>query len=117
MKHGYKLIILDNDSKFHTKALVEAAEGEGLQIYPGSGKKYWVPQCFHLTFNFTSKDRSNGPGVDVIGKYPARSHEDMPPETEFANSFEDAQLNVERREKNSRKRRTMLMWRNAVEHT
>ena len=41
----------------------------------------------------------------------------MPPETEFANSFEDVQPDVERRETNARKRRTMLMWRNAVEHT
>jgi len=41
----------------------------------------------------------------------------MPPETEFANSFEDAQLDVERREQNAKKRRTMSMWRNAVEHT
>ena len=40
--HGYKLIILDNDSKFHSKALVEAAKEEGLQIYPGSGKRCWV---------------------------------------------------------------------------
>ena len=63
------------------------------------------------------EDRINGPGKDVEGKYPARSHEDMPCETEFANSFEDAQLDVERREKNANKRRTMQMWRNAVEHT
>ena len=41
----------------------------------------------------------------------------MPAETEFANSFEDAQVDVERREKNANKRRTMQMWRNAVEHT
>ena len=41
----------------------------------------------------------------------------MPCETEFANSFEDAQFDVERREQNAKKRRTMLMWRNAVEHT
>ena len=41
----------------------------------------------------------------------------MPCETEFANSFEDAQLDVERREKNANKRRTMIMWRNAVNHT
>ena len=27
------------------------------------------------------------------------------------------QLDVERREKNAKKRRTILMWRNAVEHT
>ena len=38
-------------------------------------------------------------------------------EIEFANLFEGAQLDVERREKNSNKRRTMLMWRNAIEHT
>ena len=30
LKHGYKLIILDNDSKSHTKALVEVAAEEGL---------------------------------------------------------------------------------------
>ena len=41
-KHGYKLIIVDNDSKFHCKALVLAAEAEGIQIYPGSGKRVWV---------------------------------------------------------------------------
>ena len=41
----------------------------------------------------------------------------MPPETEFANSFEDAQLDVERREQNAKKRQTMLMWINAVAHT
>ena len=41
----------------------------------------------------------------------------MPCETEFANSFEEAQLDVERREQNAKKRRTMLMWRNAIEHT
>ena len=63
------------------------------------------------------EDRTHGPGKDVKGKYPPRSHEDMPCETEFANSFEDAQLDVERREKNAKKRRTMLMWRNAIEHT
>ena len=41
----------------------------------------------------------------------------MPCETDFANSFEDAQLDVERRENNANQRRTMLMWRNAFEHT
>ena len=40
--HGYKLITLDKDSKFYSKALVEAAKEEGLQIYPGSGKRCWV---------------------------------------------------------------------------
>ena len=50
-------------------------------------------------FSLCCKDRTHGPGEDVEGKYPARSHDCMPPETEFANSFEDAQLDVERREK------------------
>ena len=66
---------------------------------------------------FGCKDRTRGPGKDLEGKYPPRSHESMPCETEFANSFEDAQLDVERREKNANKRRTMLMWRNVIEHT
>ena len=52
LKHGYKLIILDNDSKFHTKALVEAAEEEGLQIHPGSGKRCWVRRFSFLNFSF-----------------------------------------------------------------
>ena len=48
-------------------------------MYPGSGKKPW--------------DRDeNG--------YPPRSHDCMPAETEFANAFEEAQLDVERRERN-----------------
>ena len=63
------------------------------------------------------EDRTQGPGKDVKGKYAPRSHESNPYETEFANSFQDAQLDVERREKNANKRRTMLMWRHAVEHT
>ena len=58
-----------------------------------------------------------GPGKDVKGKYAPRSHESNPCETEFANSFEEAQLDVERREQNANKRRTMLMWRHAIEHT
>ena len=49
--------------------------------------------------------------------YPARSHDCMPDETEFANSQEDAQLDLERREKNAKKSRTMLMWKNALEST
>mgnify|MGYP001156942967 CR=1 FL=1 len=62
------------------------------------------------------EDRTQEPAKDVEGKYP-RIHECMPCETELANSFEDAQLDVERCEQNAKKRRTMLMWRNAVEHT
>ena len=63
------------------------------------------------------EDRTQGPGKDVKGKYAPRSHESNPCETEFANSFQDAQLDVERRENNANKRRTMLMWRHAIEHT
>ena len=40
----------------------------------------------------------------------------MPCETEFANVFEEAQLDLERRVKNIRHRRTMKMWKNSVEN-
>ena len=59
----------------------------------------------------------NKNGEDVDGPYPAQSHDCMPHETEFANCFEDAQIDVERREKNANKRRTMSMWRNTIHHT
>ena len=48
--------------------------------------------------------------------YPPHSLECMPNETEFANSHEESQLDVERREKNIGHRRTMKMWKNAIEH-
>ena len=48
--------------------------------------------------------------------YPQRSHDSQPEETEFANAYEDAQLDLERREKNAKKKRTMLMWYNAIEY-
>ena len=51
-----------------------------------------------------------------MAPYPPRSHDYMPNEAEFANTFEDAQLDVERREKSANKRRAMVMWRNAVNH-
>ena len=35
-------IVLYNRSKVHLKVLTETAVEEGLQIYPGSGKRYWV---------------------------------------------------------------------------
>ena len=44
-----------------------------------------------------------------------RSHDCMPDETEFAETFQDAQEDLERREKNANKRRTMLMWKNALD--
>ena len=59
---GIKLIILDNESKFHTKLLVEFMASRGIQIYPGSGKKPW--------------DREeNG--------YPPRSHDCIPCEKTY----------------------------------
>ena len=93
--NGLKLLIVDNDTKFHTKQLCTVLERHGIQMYPGSGKKPW-------------DRRENG--------YPPRSHDCMPAETEFANAFEEAQLDVERREKNLKKSRTMLMWHHAIEY-
>ena len=53
----------------------------------------------HILMTFSIEDRKKGPGVDIEGKYPPRSHDCMPPEIEFANSFVDAQEDVERRKK------------------
>ena len=39
----------------------------------------------------------------------------MPEETEFAETFQDAQEDLERQEKNAKKRRTMMMWKNALD--
>ena len=92
-RNGLKLLILDNESKFHTKRLVTHMESHGIQIYPGSGKKPW--------------DRSeNG--------YPPRSHDCMLNETEFVETFQDAQEDLEWREKNRNKRRIMVMWKNCL---
>ena len=69
-------------------------KSKGIQIYPGSGKKPW--------------DRAeNG--------YPPRSHDCMPDEMEFAETFQDAQKDLERREKNRNKLRTIMMWKNALD--
>ena len=90
---GILLLILDNDTKFHSKMLVTECKAHRIEIYAGSGKRVW--------------DRAdNG--------YPPRSHDCMPCETEFANAFEEAQLDLERREKNANKKRTMKMWRNSI---
>ena len=91
--NGLLLLIVDNDTKFHSKMLVTECKAHGIEIYPGSGKRVW--------------DRAdNG--------YPPRSHDCMPCETEFANAFEEAQLDLERRERNAKKKRTMKMWRNSI---
>ena len=39
----------------------------------------------------------------------------MPDKTEFVETFQDAQEDLERREKNRNKRRTMMMWKNALD--
>ena len=39
----------------------------------------------------------------------------MPDETEFANMYYNAQLDLERREKNANTQRTMVMWKNALQ--
>ena len=95
-ENGLKLLILDNESKFHTKMLVTFMKSKGIQIYPGSGKKPWGRA-------------ENG--------YPPRSHDCIPDETEFAETFQDAQEDLERREKNRNKRRTMMMWKDALDET
>ena len=41
----------------------------------------------------------------------------MPCETEFAQAFQEAQEDLERREKNAHKRRTMQMWENTLDET
>ena len=47
--------------------------------------------------------------------YPPGSHDCQPAETEFALQFQAAQEDLERREKNRNQRRTMRMWKNALE--
>ena len=75
-ENGLKLLIMDNESRFHTRMLVTHMKSKGIQIYPGSGKKPW--------------DREEN-------SYPPRSHHCMPDETEFAETFQDAQEDLERR--------------------
>ena len=85
-----------HESKFHTQMLVKFMQKHGVQIYPGSGKKPW--------------DRAED-------GYPPRSHDCMPEETEFAETHQEAQADLERREENRNQKRTMMMWKNALDHT
>ena len=80
----------------------------GVQIYPGSGKNPWVSPPFYCDFQCDEDCAENG--------YPPRSHDCQPEETEFAEDFELTQENLERREKNVNHKRTMHMWKNALEH-
>ena len=45
----------------------------------------------------------------------SRSHDCVPDGTEFTETFQDAQEDLERQEKNAKKRRTMMMWKNALD--
>ena len=68
----FETLILDNDSKFHTKMLVTHMKRHGTQIYPRSGKK--------------PLDRSEN-------DYPPRNHDCMPNETEFVNLQRHSKMN------------------------
>ena len=67
----------------------------GIQIHLGGGKWPW-------------DRKENG--------YPPRSHDCQTCESEFADIFEEAQRDFERREKNAKQKRTMMMWKNALDH-
>ena len=81
-----------------------------VQIYPGSGKNPWVHHPFHDADVFLIHEDREENG------YSPRSHDCQAEETEFAQSFEEAQQDLERREKNAKHKRTMHMWKNALEH-
>ena len=76
---GILLLIMDNESKFHTQMLVKFMQKHRVQIYPGSGKTHW--------------DRAED-------GYPPRSHDCMPKETKFPETRQESQKDLERREKN-----------------
>ena len=95
LKHNLKMIIADNDKKLHCKEMVDMCEAAGITVYIGAGKN-----C---------GDNLNG--------YPPRSHDAQPIETVFANVFQAAQLDLQRREKNNNRVRTMRMWKNALDKT
>ena len=48
--------------------------------------------------------------------YPSRSHDCQPAATEFADDYELAQQDLERREENLKKKRAMAMWKNSLVH-
>ena len=95
LKNGIRMVIADNDSKLHHPKLVDYFEEHGVEIYDGAGK--------------TCGAHKNG--------YPPRSHDCNPIETAFANIYQEAQLDLQRREKNAGCRRTMKMWKNALDYT
>ena len=76
----------------------------------GQGKNPWVHHPFHDVDVFLIYENREENG------YPPRSHDCQPEETEFAQAFEEAQEDLERREKNANHKRTMHMWKNVLEH-
>ena len=101
---------MDNDPKLHSKSSVTFMAENGVQIYPESGENPWVNPPFHDVHVFLIHEDREENG------YPPRSHDCQPEETEFAQTFETAKQDLERREKNANHKRTMHMWKNALEH-
>ena len=87
------MLIMDNDPKLHSKSLVTFMGGNGVQIYPVASKNAWVNFKFRSSapFNIIEHRAEDG--------HPVRSHDCQPCETEFAEDFELAQQDVERRGK------------------
>ena len=77
-------------------------------FYPGASKKTLGKFQLRLPVPFKVIEGQAEDG------YPARSHDCQPCETDFEEDFMLAQQDVERMEKNGSKRRTMVMWKNAV---
>ena len=95
VENNIRAIIVDCDNKFHAKTFKEILHEGGVFVYYGAGK--------------TAGEHVNGIHQE--------SHEFNPCETFFANAFGIAQEDLERREKNRNKTRTMAMWRNAIKKT
>ena len=73
-----------------------------------TSRKY-TPRCWSLLCQKSLSREEDG--------YPPRSHDCMPEETEFAETYQEAQTDLERREENGHQKRTMMMWKNALDHT
>ena len=102
-ENGLELLIMDNDPKLHSKSVVTFMAENGVQIYPGSGKNTWAHHPFHDADVFLIHEYREENG------YPLRGHDCQMEETEFAQSFEEAHQDLERREKKSKHKRTMYM--------
>ena len=95
LENGIRMIIGDNDSKLHSKGLVDVFEPNGIGLYNGSGR--------------TVGSHENG--------YPPRSHDCQPVETHFANVYHEAQLTLEDAERKRNRSRSMVMWKYALDST